>query len=58
MFWGKNIAVGQKIELDSPEIFEKYLNIQTATLKDCDDSKYFLTLIKGSESFNLCSLDS
>ena len=58
MFWGKNIKVNDTVQLDTSELLTKCLSIQTATLKDCDDSKYYLTITSKNESFILCGLDS
>ena len=58
MFWGKNIKVNETVQLDTSELLTKCLSIQTATLKDCDDSKYYLTITNKNENFILCGLDS
>ena len=58
MFWGKNIKVNETVALDTEALLEKYLTIQTATLKESDESKYFLTIINKGESFQICCLDS
>ena len=44
MFWGKNIKVNETVDIDT-EFIGQFLTIQTATLKDCDNSQYYLSII-------------
>ena len=56
MFWGKNIKVNETVDIDT-EFIGQFLTIQTATLKDCDNSQYYLSIISKNDSFKLCCLN-
>ena len=56
MFWGKNIRVNETVDIDT-EFIGQFLTIQTATLKDCDNSQYYLSIISKNDSFKLCCLN-